>query len=124
MIFSQFLSMPLKRFDSCGSCLAMSPEVKTASRYIHIACTCTHCSRISETVDSLVIHACTSSLNGLDVPRRHHRAQVHLRLLEPLHQLGRLAALELDRPAALEVGEGELRIGPVGPMIVRSFSSI
>ena len=64
MIFTQFLSMPWNRFDSWGSCLAMSPEVKTASRYIHIACTCIHCSRISDTVDSFTIHSCTLGLKG------------------------------------------------------------
>ena len=65
MIFSQFLSIDWKRFASCGICLAMSPEVKTASRYIHIAWTCTHCSRISETKLSLATHEAASSLNGV-----------------------------------------------------------
>ena len=61
MIFSQFLSMLWKRFDSCGSCLAMSPDVKTASRYIHIDCTWIHCSRTSLIVEKRVIQLCTSS---------------------------------------------------------------
>ena len=52
IIFSQFLSIDWKRFASCGICFAMSPELKTASRYIHIAWTWTHCSKISETKKS------------------------------------------------------------------------
>mmetsp|Transcript_2375 Transcript_2375/g.7932 ORF Transcript_2375/g.7932 Transcript_2375/m.7932 type:complete len:242 (+) Transcript_2375:3422-4147(+) len=65
MILTQFLSMPWKRLDSCGSCLAISPEVKTASRYCHMDCTWIHISRISEMVDSRTIHSDASSLKGV-----------------------------------------------------------
>ena len=64
MTFSQFLSTPWKRLLSCGSCFAMSPDVKTASRYCHIAWTCVHTSRTSETAPSFETHAWTPSRNG------------------------------------------------------------
>ena len=48
-----------------------------------------------------------------DVPARGHRAEVHHGLLELLHELGRLDALECDRPAALELREGELLVRPL-----------
>mmetsp|Transcript_23704 Transcript_23704/g.65574 ORF Transcript_23704/g.65574 Transcript_23704/m.65574 type:complete len:231 (+) Transcript_23704:408-1100(+) len=65
MIFTQFLSIPWKRLDSCGNCLAMSPDVNTASRYCHIDCTWIHISRISEMVDKRTIHSEASSLKGV-----------------------------------------------------------
>mmetsp|Transcript_3401 Transcript_3401/g.5809 ORF Transcript_3401/g.5809 Transcript_3401/m.5809 type:complete len:217 (+) Transcript_3401:9186-9836(+) len=42
----------------------MSPPAKTASRYIHVACTSIHSVMFSETSVSLAIHPCTSSRNG------------------------------------------------------------
>ena len=42
----------------------MSPPLNTASMYIHMFCTTSHISITSPTVDSLMIHVVTSSLNG------------------------------------------------------------
>ena len=44
----------------------MSPPLNTASMYIHMFCTTSHISTISDTVDSLAIHSATSSLNGAE----------------------------------------------------------
>ena len=51
-----------KRLASAGSCLTMSPPLKTASMYIHMFCTMSHCSTISLTVLSFTIQPVTSSL--------------------------------------------------------------
>ncbi|KOO29785.1 hypothetical protein Ctob_009048 [Chrysochromulina tobinii] len=56
--------MPWKRFDSCGSCLAMSPEVKTASRYCHMSCTAVHCSSVSPMDERFITHMSAISLKG------------------------------------------------------------
>lgn len=42
----------------------MSPPAKTASRYIHVACTSSHKAMFSLTSVSFAIHPCTSSRNG------------------------------------------------------------
>ena len=63
-IFMNVESMLLNLLVSCGSCLAMSPPLNTASMYCHMFWTVVHCSTISLTVESLLIQLCTSSLNG------------------------------------------------------------
>ena len=52
-------------------------------------------------------------LEGDHVARCHDRAEIHLRLLERLHELARRAAVEHDVAAALEGREGEALRGPV-----------
>ena len=87
----------------------MSPDVKTASRYCHIAWTAVHCSRISEThelVDPLVGEV----LEGT-TKRDASIGQVHHRLLD-LHHLRRRAHVERD-VAARPDGTKEVAHDPV-----------
>ena len=52
------------RFASFGSCLAMSPPTKTASKYTHIFCTRSHRSRISFVLERSLTHFEICFLNG------------------------------------------------------------
>ena len=56
--------MAWKRLASAGSCLTMSPPLKTASMYIHRLCTPSQPSTHSATVPRRLSQVCTSSLKG------------------------------------------------------------
>lgn len=56
--------MQLSPPHTCGNCLAISPPTNTASRYTHRFWTVSHCSMISEDVDSLNTQFWISFLKG------------------------------------------------------------
>ena len=64
MIFVQSLSTLENFFASMGSCLAMSPPVKTDSREHHMSWTLTHCSKVSAASFKLAKSSVASSLKG------------------------------------------------------------
>mmetsp|Transcript_16553 Transcript_16553/g.47123 ORF Transcript_16553/g.47123 Transcript_16553/m.47123 type:complete len:248 (+) Transcript_16553:1319-2062(+) len=64
MIFVQSLSTLLNFLASIGSCLAMSPPVKTDSREHHMSWTLTHCSSVSAASFKLANSSAASSRNG------------------------------------------------------------
>lgn len=55
----------LKRFASAGSCLDISPPMKTASKYAHKFCTVNHFAKISEVLPSLNCHSWILFLKGV-----------------------------------------------------------
>ena len=67
----KFLSMLPKRLASPGSCLTMSPPLNTASMYIHMACTASHCSIVSLDADSL-LRGQGGCMGGWGSGRRRH----------------------------------------------------
>mmetsp|Transcript_7022 Transcript_7022/g.18014 ORF Transcript_7022/g.18014 Transcript_7022/m.18014 type:complete len:248 (-) Transcript_7022:391-1134(-) len=64
MIFVQSLSTLLNFFASMGSCLAMSPPVKTDSNEHHMSWTLTHCSKVSAASFRFARSSVASSRNG------------------------------------------------------------